>query len=201
MPPAQDDLNRDEITQLLLEQKRLAGSPVASGVAGMAGAMPANMPTQMPTGMPQTPAGGVPGSGLATAAPSVTGALPPQARSGGMPNMGALQQLRGSGQMSNMEAARAGQALPVMQGAGQSTLPVAPGLGALGAMGGGGGGMGIMSMMPQGMRGGFASMLPGMQGGGQISDKEYQDLKDSLSRIEENKTATQSLRGVRRRGY
>jgi hypothetical protein len=82
--------DRDDITDALLGQNK--GGALGYGLSGLAGAMPANMPTQMPTGMPQTPAGGVPGSGLAPAPPSNM-ALPPMQPAAPAQGMGTMPEL------------------------------------------------------------------------------------------------------------
>jgi hypothetical protein len=105
--PQPYDANRDDIADALMGQNK--GGALGYGLSGLAGAMPATMPTAAPPGMPQTPAGGVPGSGLAPAVPSI---MPQQPRqqgmslpmtgmgtmpelSGGMPQMGGLGAMGG----------------------------------------------------------------------------------------------------------
>jgi hypothetical protein len=113
--PQPYDANRDDIAEAVMGQNK--GGALGYGLGGLASAMPANMPTAMPTGMPQTPAGGVPGSGLAPAAPSNM-ALPPQQpmpmqpRAQGMGTMPELSQIpwQGGGGMP--------QGMPQMGGIG-----------------------------------------------------------------------------------
>jgi len=75
MPYPQPNYARDDIADALLQQQNQGGA-LGAGLTGLSGAMPANMPTAMPAGMPQTPGGGVPGSGMAPAAPSFVPAPP-----------------------------------------------------------------------------------------------------------------------------
>jgi hypothetical protein len=84
---------RDDVTDALMQQNQ--GGALGAGLTGLAGAMPSNMPTAAPPGMPQTPAGGVPGSGLAPAAPSIMPQqpMPMQPRMQGMGTMPELSQI------------------------------------------------------------------------------------------------------------
>jgi hypothetical protein len=90
MPPYDQ---RDDIAQLLAEQRNLAGNPLASGIAGLGAGYGTASPMTGPqlAGLPQTPAGGVPGAGIGPAGPSSL-ALPPQRGGvqGAMPTMGSL---------------------------------------------------------------------------------------------------------------
>jgi hypothetical protein len=75
---------RDEIADFV------SGRAFGAGLAGLSGAMPPNMPAQMPAGMPQTPAGGVPGSGLMPFGQSIVPQQPQKlGLLGEMPGMGA----------------------------------------------------------------------------------------------------------------
>jgi hypothetical protein len=89
--PQPYDANRDDIADALMGQNK--GGALGYGLSGLAGAMPATMPTQMPTGMPQTPAGGVPGSGLGMAQPSNMALPPRQTATGMMQGMGTMPEL------------------------------------------------------------------------------------------------------------
>ena len=81
--PAPDDY-RNQITDALMPS-RADKSPLAQTMA----ALPQNMPmaTGMPTGMPQTPAGGVPGSGIAPAGGSIMPTAPVHGMTGPMQPM------------------------------------------------------------------------------------------------------------------
>lgn len=78
-PLYEDDLRnekRNEVTDALMKPPVTPNTPLSR----IASAIPTNLAQQFTTsmpGMPQTPAGGVPGSGLAPAGPS-TLQLPPQ---------------------------------------------------------------------------------------------------------------------------
>ena len=91
---------RDDIADTILQQQNKGGA-LGAGLSGLAGAMPANMPTAAPPGMPQTPAGGVPGSGLAPAAPSIMPMQPRVPQQQGMSlqqnSMGTMPELSGMG--------------------------------------------------------------------------------------------------------
>ena len=82
---------RDEIADTLMQQK--GASTFDYGLAGLGSAAPAPSPMTGPTlaGLPQTPAGGVPGAGIAPAGASNV-QLPPQrtGMQGAMPMMGGL---------------------------------------------------------------------------------------------------------------
>ena len=90
------DNQRDEIADTLMQQR--GASTFDYGLAGLGSAAPAQSPMTGPAlpGLPQTPAGGVPGAGIAPAGPS-TVALPPQRAGmmGAMPMMGGLGQAPG----------------------------------------------------------------------------------------------------------
>ena len=114
MPPY-DPTSRDDIAQMLAEQRNLAGNPLASGVAGLGAGYGAASPATGPTlaGLPATPAGGVPGAGIGAAGPSNLG-LPPQRGGvqGAMPTMGSLGAGMGGGQMTGVPPPQMAQ--PVM---------------------------------------------------------------------------------------
>jgi hypothetical protein len=114
MPPY-DPTSRDDIAQLLAEQRNLAGNPLASGVAGLGAGYGGASPMTGPTlaGLPQTPAGGVPGAGIGAAGPSNL-ALPqrPAGMQGAMPTMGSLGAGMGGGQMTGVPPPQMAQ--PVM---------------------------------------------------------------------------------------
>jgi hypothetical protein len=94
--------DRDDITDMVMKQQ--GASPLSYGLAGLGAAAPAmaspRTGPQLP-GLPQTPAGGVPGSGLAPAPPSNM-ALPPRQPMGAMPQMGAMTSM---GTMNDLSAA------------------------------------------------------------------------------------------------
>jgi hypothetical protein len=100
---------RDDIADSLMNQQRgafdfgQAQGPLASGVAGLP--QQAMTPMTGPTlaGLPTTPAGGVPGSGLATAGASNV-QLPPQrmGMQGAMPPIGGLGMAPGIGKAAGL---------------------------------------------------------------------------------------------------
>ena len=102
--PQPYDAGRDDVTDALMGQNK--GGALGYGLSGLAGAMPPNMPTAAPPGLPQTPAGGVPGSGLAPAAPSIMPQqpMPQQPRAQGMGTMPELSSIpwQGGGGMPQM---------------------------------------------------------------------------------------------------
>src|SRR5580765_6433470 len=99
MPPYDQ---RDDIAQLLAEQRNLAGNPLASGIAGLGAGYGTASPMTGPTlaGLPQTPAGGVPGAGIGPAGTSI---LPQQPQRTGM--QGAMPMMGGLGQAPGMARA------------------------------------------------------------------------------------------------
>jgi hypothetical protein len=110
--PQPYDANRDDVTDALMGQNK--GGALGYGLSGLAGAMPSNMPTAAPPGMPQTPAGGVPGSGLAPAVPSIMPMQPrPQQQGmslqqnsmGTMPELSGMPLMGGIGAMPELSGA------------------------------------------------------------------------------------------------
>jgi hypothetical protein len=94
MPYPQYD-PRDDITDAVMRQQ--GAGPLSFGLAG-AGSGFGSAPMTGPTlpGLPQTPAGGVPGAGIAAAGPSVV-QMPPQKMGmmGAMPGLGSLGEMPG----------------------------------------------------------------------------------------------------------
>lgn len=87
---------REDITDTLMKQQ--GAGPLSYGLAGLGSAAPAASPMTGPTlpGLPQTPAGGVPGSGLPPTGQSVV-QMPPQKMGlmGAMPGLGSLGEMPG----------------------------------------------------------------------------------------------------------
>jgi hypothetical protein len=109
------DPTRDDIAQLLAEQRNLAGSPLASGVAGLGAGYGTASPMSGPqlAGLPATPAGGVPGAGIGPAGPSSLG-LPPQRRHAGRAQHGVAW--RGMGAVGGMPRGGPTPPIPTPQG-------------------------------------------------------------------------------------